>query len=275
VTCHRLLPVAALALVLALAPDVRADTVPAELRYDTPIDLTVTLGGAAAWLGSELIFKSALAPSTCRWCVPPGIDADVRDALKWTDTKAADTSSSILGFGLVPATLVGIDALMALHDDAGRDIGPDVLIIAEATVVAMDANQIVKFAVGRERPFVHALPPAAKGTTSNPDDNNLSFYSGHTTATFAFAVATGTVASMRGYRWAPIAWIVGPALAATTGYLRIAADKHYFTDVVTGAVVGSAFGCALPYLFHAPRSGSAGTVSIALGPNVVQLKGVW
>jgi membrane-associated phospholipid phosphatase len=55
---------------------------------------------------------------------------------------------------------------------------------------------------------------------------------------------------MRGYRWAPLAWSVGGAIAATTGYLRIAADKHWLTDVVVGALVGAGIGFALPFVFH-------------------------
>jgi membrane-associated phospholipid phosphatase len=268
---RRLAPGVALLVVLELAARAPAQTAPASLRYDTAIDVPVALGGAAGWLGSELIAKGALAPSACRWCAPPGIDASVRDALKWDDTKTAESISNVMGFGLVPAALIGVDALMALHDDAGHDVGADVLIVAEATVVAMDVNQLVKFVVGRERPFAHALPPDAKAMISTSDDN-LSFFSGHTTATFALAVATGTVASMRGYRWAPVAWVAGPALAATTGYLRIAADKHYLTDVLTGAVVGSAFGFALPYFLHSAQSGSA---TNALGSSVVLLRGAW
>ena len=72
---------------------------------------------------------------------------------------------------------------------------------------------------------------------------------------FSIAVSAGTVASMRGYRWAPLVWATGLTLGATTGYLRMAADRHYFTDVVTGAVVGSAVGFAVPYLLH--RGGPA------------------
>jgi membrane-associated phospholipid phosphatase len=263
---------AALTILVALEPHARAQAAPAELRYDTPVDLTITLGGAAAWLGSEIIGKGALAPDACHWCEPPAIDSAARDALKWDDTRTAETMSNVLGFGLVPAALVGLDALLALHDDASAAIGPDVLIIAEATIVAMDLNQAVKFLVGRERPIVHALAPDAKRLTAMPDDNNLSFFSGHTTATFAVAVATGTVASMRGYRWAPVAWALGPALAATTGYLRIAADKHYLTDVVTGAVIGSGIGFALPYFFHSARSGGS---TVGLAPTVVLLRGVF
>jgi membrane-associated phospholipid phosphatase len=261
--------VVSLALAVSLCPDARAAT--HELRTDTAVDLSITLGGAALWLGSEFVVKGALAPSACRWCDPPGVDVSVRAALKWDDPQPANTWSNVLGFGLAPATLVGIDALLALHDDAGGNFGTDVLIIAQATVVAMDVNQLVKFLVGRERPFVHALAPDEKRHTQAPDDNNLSFFSGHTTATFALAVATGTVASMRGYRWAPIAWVTGPTLAATTGYLRIAADKHYFTDVVTGAVVGSAFGFALPYFFHSAETSGPGGVAAS----VPIVSGVW
>ena len=117
----------------------------------------------------------------------------------------------------------------------------------------MAMNQVVKFIVGRERPFVHALPEADKPHTARPSDNNLSFFSGHTTMAFAMAASAGTVASMRRYRLAPWIWAVGIAVATVTGYLRIAADVHYASDVLTGAVVGSLAGFAVPYLFHGPR----------------------
>src|SRR5437773_2754644 len=83
------------------------------------------------------------------------------------------------------------------------------LAIAEAGVIAADLNQLVKFIAGRERPFVHALAPDQKALTLHPSDNNLSFFSGHTTATMAVAVAAGTVASMRRYDWAPLVWATG------------------------------------------------------------------
>jgi membrane-associated phospholipid phosphatase len=117
-------------------------------------------------------------------------------------------------------------------------------------LVSQSLNQVVKFSTGRERPFVHALPEADKPHTAQPNDNQTSFYSGHTNLTFSLAVAAGTVASMRGYRWAHWVWIVGLTVASLTGYLRIAADRHYLSDVLTGATLGSALGFVLPYAFH-------------------------
>jgi membrane-associated phospholipid phosphatase len=39
-----------------------------------------------------------------------------------------------------------------------------------------------------------------------------------------------------------VVWATGLTLASTVGYLRIAADKHYFSDVVTAAIIGSIVG---------------------------------
>ena len=57
---------------------------------------------------------------------------------------------------------------------------------------------------------------------------------------------------MRGYRLAPLVWIAGGVIAFTVSYLRIAADRHYFTDVTVGAALGIGTGIAIPLLFHRP-----------------------
>jgi membrane-associated phospholipid phosphatase len=73
---------------------------------------------------------------------------------------------------------------------------------------------------------------------------------------------------MRGYRWAPVIYVAGGLIGAATAYLRIAADQHYLTDVVTGAVLGSAVGAGVPYLFHRPREGKS-TTSFAVTPMAI------
>src|SRR5205814_2039745 len=112
-------------------------------------------------------------------------------------------------------------------------------------------NQIVKFEVARERPDVH------HGRAKGSPEDNLSFFSGHTTWSFAAATASGTVASLRGYRGAPAVWAGSLAFAAFTGYLRIGADRHWLSDVVTGAAVGAIAGVVLPRLhFTAVSTGT-------------------
>jgi membrane-associated phospholipid phosphatase len=48
-------------------------------------------------------------------------------------------------------------------------------------------------------------------------------------------------------------WATGFSLAAFVGYLRIAADKHYMSDVLVGAATGTAAGVLIPLLFHPIR----------------------
>ena len=109
-------------------------------------------------------------------------------------------------------------------------------------------------------------------------EDNLSFYSGHTTFAFALASSTATVATMRQYRLAPLVWGAGMLLASTTGYLRIASDKHYGTDVVTGALMGTAMGVGIPYLAHRPATSLASLTVTAMpivNGNGLMLSGRW
>ena len=249
-----------------------------ELRYDPLISATLTVSSGLGWLATELIWKDQLAPDRCRWCAANGLDERVRDALLWDDVQAAHGTSNVTAFLLAPAVGYGALALASWHDDHIGNWITDGLIVTEAVVVASTFNQLVKFGVGRERPFVHALAPADKDGTADPAENNLSFYSGHTQLAFAFAASAGTVASMRRYRWAPLIWGAGGAFAIATGYLRVAADKPGFSDVVTGAVLGSAIGVATPYLLHRAGAGAARGVSVsslAGGGAVVSLGGRW
>ena len=257
----------ALAIMLG-ASRARADGV-RELRYDTRIDVAVTSVGSVWWITSEML-KADLVPEKCRWCYRAEDGKDllnpydgwVRKRLVWKSTDTAATVSSVLGFFVEPATMFGLTAVSEANDRAIGRFPVDALLITEATVLAGDLNQIAKFAFARERPFVHYLPRAPdviRALTDSPSDDNLSFFSGHTTLAFAVATSAGMINTLRGYRLAPLVWGAGMTMAVSVGYLRIAADKHYFSDVMTGAVVGSIIGVGVPLLFHSASSSSSST----------------
>jgi membrane-associated phospholipid phosphatase len=232
-----------------------------ELKHDVATDLVVTATAMTLIVGAELA-KPGLALPRCKWCDREedgsdglnGVDRGVRSALEWNDTLTAARAADGMAFLAAPAVAwVGLTAAAA-NDRTGDKAPVDILLSAEALGVAGVLNEVVKFSVSRERPFVHALSPADKAKTPHPSDNNLSFYSGHTGLTFNLATSSGTIASLRGYRLAPVVWASTLTIAATTGYLRIAADKHYFTDVIVGMLVGGAIGAAVPLLFHGRRA---------------------
>jgi membrane-associated phospholipid phosphatase len=278
--------VGCLSLSVAIASTSRASWAQ-ELRYDLALDVPITIGGGAALAVSEIL-KADLAPSSCRWCdragdgsdTLNGLDRGVRDGLRWENPGAAATASNVIGLAMMPLAM-GTNAIAAAHDERASSIGIDLLVVTEAGVLAAGLNQVVKFMAGRERPFVHVLTPDQKKLTEQPSDNNLSFFSGHTCVTMAIAVAAGTTASLRKYSWAPVVWGTGVTLSLTTGYLRIGADKHYFTDVMTGALAGALVGFVVPYVFHRPQDSPAGSAASAAqlrgteGPTVVGFSGVW
>jgi membrane-associated phospholipid phosphatase len=203
------------------------------LRWDAGLDTALTLASAGAFLASTVLTPE-LASGSCRWCSASRLDTSTRRALRWNDPHAADLASDATGL-LTLAGAVGADAVAASREGAARDIPLDSLLISEATFVAMDVCLLAKFLVARERP--------------NGSDN-LSFFSGHATAAFAVASASGTVATLRGYRSAPLTWVIGGTFALATSYLRIGADAHWLTDVAIGALVGAGVGFAIPYAFH-------------------------
>ncbi|MBE7454612.1 MAG: phosphatase PAP2 family protein [Kofleriaceae bacterium] len=233
---------------VAGARPARADDTVAAPDRRLHVPLTLALGGI--YLLAEAPFKGPLSKDTCRWCGPILVDDAVRDALLWGDRHLAHDLSNWSGFVTAPLFALGGIGLAAHLDDRRGNWFDDGLVIAEAAAIAGVTNFVIKAAVARERPFVHQLAPEDKPRTDRPQDNNQSFYSGHATLTMSLAVSAGTVASMRGYRWAPALWGGGVGLSLATGYLRIAADKHWTTDVVTGWVLGAAIGYAVPRFLH-------------------------
>lgn len=240
-----------------------AGAAPADIGYRYAVDVPITVGAVGFWVLTE-VNKPHLAPATCRDCEPGPVDARARSAVVWSDPEPARITSDVLVFGVAPLTAATSAYLMARADGQEDQAVEDILMIAEAAGIAAALNQTTKFLAARERPFVDALPAAARARTDDPADNNLSFFSGHTTMAFALTAATATVARLRRYEHADWAWAVGLPVAFATGYLRMAGDKHYLTDVLTGALVGTAVGWAVPTL-HA-RFADRGAPRVAVVP---------
>jgi membrane-associated phospholipid phosphatase len=244
-----------------------------DLRHDPGVDATVTIAGAAAFVGSEVVIRTT-DPQPCRWCDRDAAGRDTLNALdktarrlRWSNPYAADLISDVTAFVVTPLVAAGTDVIAARYDARSSGDGTDLVVVAEAGVLAADVNELTKLLVLRERPDVHALSPEARSARTPQADDDLSFDSGHTAESVSLAVAAGTVASMRGYRLAPLVWAAALPPALVTGYLRIGADRHYFTDVLAGAVSGAVVGFLVPYVFHpaatAPsaQGASAATVS--------------
>ena len=245
---------AASALAVALStsapfPAAAADEGPCRIKWDPRQYLLITGVGGALWLGNEFA-KETFAPEACRFCGTNALDARARRLLLWSDVQAARRASDVLAYGLLPGAIAAHQILAARGAGGTMNDGlVDFLVVAEAVVLAADLTHLVKYAVGRQRPYAHYGNWAGANRAPAADDN-LSFYSGHASVAFSLAAAAGTVSSLRGYRSTPWVWASGLTIATGVAYLRVAGDKHYLTDVLTGAAIGTAFGIAVPRLLH-------------------------
>lgn len=127
---------------------------------------------------------------------------------------------------------------LAKHDPAGRS---KILASAESAAIAAGVTVLVQEVIGRDRPVFYT--DAGRGI--DPADVRPSFPSGH--SAIAFALVTSYLLS----RATPsrTARVGAIAAAATVAVLRVAAARHFPSDVVGGAAVG--MGSAL--LVHSIR----------------------
>ncbi len=133
------------------------------------------------------------------------------------------------------------------------------VIYVEVMTRAFFAKNMVKFLVPRVRPWAYS----SDGSQSIPADleRNDSFPSGHTTMAFAAAAFGVTVAVLDLPSGSP--WLLPFAasevsLAVITGSLRVFSGMHFMTDVIAGAVLGTAIGVALPLIHSSWTGGSIG-----------------
>ena len=215
-----------------------------ELEVDWVGDTVFTAAAGAMWGTFELL-KSEIAPHKCIWCRTNDMDETITNALAWAPPSHAAKVADVTAFAVIPAFTAGALMLSSGLDHRIENAATDLMLLAETLTLSSLLNQVVKFSVGRARPFTVR---DHHGFYENRPDDNLSFYSGHTNMAFALVVSAGTIAHIRDYDAEPYIWGIGIPLALFVAYGRIAAEKHYFSDVLVGAIIGSTVGFLVPWL---------------------------
>ncbi len=166
-----------------------------------------------------------------------------------TKQKRYDTASDVLA-GVTVAFPVLVDLIgMTLIADRNKDVGLQMFAIqAQAFAITGFVTNIVKLS-GRERPCVDDEGAGAPAC----NDPNRSYFSAHTS--FAFTAAGLTCVENQHFDFfgrvgGPLACAGTLALATTTGVFRVVANRHWMSDVVTGAGVGLVSGWLMPWLMH-------------------------
>jgi membrane-associated phospholipid phosphatase len=123
------------------------------------------------------------------------------------------------------------------------------LMYIETGILTLGITEITKCLTRRIRPYVYnsEVPLHDKIMSSH---TRKSFFSGHTSISFASIVFLArTYAALHpDSRWKPVVWATGISTATLVGVLRILSGKHFPTDVLVGALVGSFIGFVIPKL---------------------------
>jgi len=244
----------ALGLLLALAPGAAFSQAPATsggLDYRPSLDVPLTVAGATGALLPQL-FTDEDRTWTCRWCdrdeegrdTLNGLDAAARRHWRWANREKADAWSDAT---LMLSVVGSVGTFVAVRGGFEDGFGEEALLLVEAAALSQGLNQGTKFLFRRQRPWAHAADPP-RGEEMGSRDSVLSFASGHSSTAFTLAVTSGSLASLRGDAGKEWVWVTGLTFATATAYLRVAADRHYLTDVLTGAAIGAAVGWTVPRL---------------------------
>ena len=170
------------------------------------------------------------------------------------------------------AVLLGVSPIAlsayswAKGDASGGDFGSYLLIFAQALALQNGMNMLVRCMQLWPRPYVYAKEGRGLEAAEKAEGEAYgSFFSGHTSAAFTIAVFTGEwfseVYPSSPYRG--IVWAGSLSAAGFVGFLRIAAGKHYPTDVVAGALIGTGLSFSIIRMHKA----SSKKVSLYAGPD--------
>ena len=185
-------------------------------------------------------------------------DQAVRDAVRGSGPQRSALLDGLAGFG-DPYGLPGVVVLGAALYGSGLlaerpALAATGLRSLEAIGVSGLVTLAIKGVVGRTRPEFSPDDPArfAFLRGAREGDDYQSFPSGHATSTFAFATAVHLEVKRRAPQHAR--W-VGPLVytaAFASAYGRLHDDRHWLSDVVTGAGIGSVTAAAI-HRWHATR----------------------
>jgi membrane-associated phospholipid phosphatase len=151
----------------------------------------------------------------------------------------------------------GLPVLLQMSEGFDTGMANASLIYAHAHALNLFVTASTKLIVRRPRPYTRFKHPRIdEFTATQGSDAYVSFFSGHSSASFTGATAGSILYAARtDVLWARHAvWGLEFLLAGTTAQLRVRAGRHYRSDIWTGALVGVGVGLLVPALHRVELS---------------------
>lgn len=239
-----------LALALLVAP-----AVPAAPSGAQPAD-TTRISHAPLFTGRDLVVLGAFAAGTA---ISFPLDRGIAERLQRKpnqDNRFLQRTAAIFRDLGHPGALIIGTSMYAVgrlsHVERMADLG---LHGTEALLVGAGVASVIKVAAGRARPYVDVENPEsfafARGRRS---EDYRSFPSGHSVAGFAAASA---VVSETDRWWPGSTWYIAPVMyggAALIATSRLYENKHWASDVIVGAAIGTFAGTKIVRYHHSHPS---------------------
>lgn len=146
--------------------------------------------------------------------------------------------SDLVAYAMIPTLTFLALGLSAVVSGQKQQIPRDLKVLFKTLLISGAFNQMAKRGFKRPRPYVSRHPELY----DDPSDANASFFSGHTTLAYSLVFGAARIAQARGYKAQNYIWAMGLPLASFVGYARVAAEKHYLSDVAVGAIFGACMG---------------------------------
>ncbi|MDP6944440.1 MAG: phosphatase PAP2 family protein [Myxococcota bacterium] len=222
-------------------------TVPQGPAYhvDLEIDIPMLIIPGVLMLGWPL--SDTMPPPHCApLCDPAGLNPIDRPAAGLYSE--AWSMASDIGVGVLLASAVAVPFI----DEAPMDALNDIIVIAQAIAWTEALAILTAMASRRPRPVLYS--EKAPLEMRNDPDTALSFFSGHTGT--AFAASTAIFQTLRrrhpdsALPWVALA--VGDAIGIMVAVGRVKAGRHFPTDVIAAALVGTGVGLLIPALHDHP-----------------------
>lgn len=206
-------------------------------RYSVGWGDAASIGGGALLAGAGILARPPAA--SCAPCDRAGLIGLDRGVLGWNSADAR------LGSHVLLVSVAGGAALASVTGLEPARARGNVVVLAQAISWTTGVTELLKVGVHRARPALYRSD--APAAAADPD-NRQSFPSGHTSVAFAAATAYATSAARQHLPHARRNAILLYAGAVVTGGLRVAGGKHFPTDVLAGAALGTGIGWAVARL---------------------------
>ena len=244
---------------LVLAPgSARADEAAPHLSesrhftIDPVVDGVVIVGGAGfAEILSLILSTGEIKP------VPPGDSNNLLPIDRVAVTQTIDPhAGTYSNYGLWAAYGYAVlDPVLSGVRDGRTAALVDAIMYGETVALTGAFTDATKIAVRRPRPIDYAQ---CQNTTAGGCSNTslqLSFFSGHASATAAIS-ATATYLAFVRQPHSARPWITlgfGLVLTSFVSYERVRAGQHFPTDVIMGSIAGAAIGVLVPHFHRRPH----------------------